>query len=231
MRPYRNLRVERDGRRPARHAREARGPQRLRRRPDRRSSRGPSRGRARTRRPASSCSRATGRPSARARTWPGCARPAVTRRRRTRRTPGAWRGCCAASTRARSPSWPWRTAPRSAAASGSSRRPTSRSRRRGRSSRWPRSSWGSCPAVISPYVLRAIGPRAARDVFLTGDRFDAREAERIGLVHQVVAGRGARGGRRAQDRLDPDLGAGGGAASPRGSSSRSRGRRRRKRCR
>ncbi len=46
---------------------------------------------------------------------------------------------------------------------------------------------GILPAVISPYVLRAIGPRAARDVFLTGDRFDAREAQRIGLVHQVVA--------------------------------------------
>jgi methylglutaconyl-CoA hydratase len=45
---------------------------------------------------------------------------------------------------------------------------------------------GILPAVISPYVLRAIGPRAARDLFLTGDRFDAREAQRIGLVHQVV---------------------------------------------
>jgi methylglutaconyl-CoA hydratase len=47
---------------------------------------------------------------------------------------------------------------------------------------------GILPAVISPYVLRAIGPRSARDLFLTGDRFDAREAHRIGLVHQVVAG-------------------------------------------
>jgi methylglutaconyl-CoA hydratase len=46
---------------------------------------------------------------------------------------------------------------------------------------------GILPAVISPYVLRAIGPRSARDLFLTGDRFDAREAHRIGLVHQVVA--------------------------------------------
>jgi methylglutaconyl-CoA hydratase len=45
---------------------------------------------------------------------------------------------------------------------------------------------GILPAVISPYVLRAIGPRTARDLFLTGDRFDAREAHRIGLVHQVV---------------------------------------------
>jgi methylglutaconyl-CoA hydratase len=46
---------------------------------------------------------------------------------------------------------------------------------------------GILPSVISPYVLRAIGPRNARDLFLTGDRFDAREALRIGLVHQVVA--------------------------------------------
>jgi methylglutaconyl-CoA hydratase len=45
---------------------------------------------------------------------------------------------------------------------------------------------GILPSVISPYVLRAIGPRQARDLFLTGDRFDAREAFRIGLVHAVV---------------------------------------------
>ena len=46
---------------------------------------------------------------------------------------------------------------------------------------------GILPAAISPYVLRAIGPRQARDYFLTGDRFGADEARRIGLVHQVVA--------------------------------------------
>ncbi len=46
---------------------------------------------------------------------------------------------------------------------------------------------GILPAVISPYVLRAIGPRAARELFLTGERFDAREALRIGLVHRAVA--------------------------------------------
>lgn len=45
---------------------------------------------------------------------------------------------------------------------------------------------GILPSVISPYVLRAIGPRAARNLFLTGDRFDAVEARRIGLVHEVV---------------------------------------------
>ena len=44
---------------------------------------------------------------------------------------------------------------------------------------------GILPAAISPYVLRAIGARQARDLFLTGDRFDAREACRIGLIHAV----------------------------------------------
>jgi len=45
---------------------------------------------------------------------------------------------------------------------------------------------GILPSVISPYVLRAVGPRIARNLFLTGDRFDAGEAYRIGLVHEVV---------------------------------------------
>jgi methylglutaconyl-CoA hydratase len=45
---------------------------------------------------------------------------------------------------------------------------------------------GLIPAVISPYVLAAIGPRAARRYFLTAEPFDAAEALRIGLVHAVV---------------------------------------------
>ncbi|HEX9304111.1 MAG TPA: enoyl-CoA hydratase-related protein [Thermoanaerobaculia bacterium] len=45
---------------------------------------------------------------------------------------------------------------------------------------------GILPSVISPYVLRAIGPRNARRYFLTGERFGAVEARRIGLVHEVV---------------------------------------------
>jgi methylglutaconyl-CoA hydratase len=49
---------------------------------------------------------------------------------------------------------------------------------------------GILPSVISPYVLAAIGPRAARHLFLTGDRFDAAEAHRIGLVHAVVPANG-----------------------------------------
>ena len=44
---------------------------------------------------------------------------------------------------------------------------------------------GLIPAVISPYLVQAIGPRWARRYFLTAEAFDAREAERIGLVHGV----------------------------------------------
>jgi methylglutaconyl-CoA hydratase len=46
---------------------------------------------------------------------------------------------------------------------------------------------GLAPAVISPYVVAAIGQRASRRYMLTGERFDAREAHRLGLVHAVVA--------------------------------------------
>ncbi|HEY4254166.1 MAG TPA: enoyl-CoA hydratase-related protein [Roseomonas sp.] len=46
---------------------------------------------------------------------------------------------------------------------------------------------GIVPGMISPYVLRAIGTRAARRYFQTAEIFDAREAERIGLLHEVVA--------------------------------------------
>jgi len=46
---------------------------------------------------------------------------------------------------------------------------------------------GLVPAVISPYVINAIGPRQARRMFLTAEVFDATEAERIGLLHQRVA--------------------------------------------
>lgn len=45
---------------------------------------------------------------------------------------------------------------------------------------------GLIPAVISPYVVQAIGARAARRYFLTAERFDAPEALRLGLVNGVV---------------------------------------------
>ena len=46
---------------------------------------------------------------------------------------------------------------------------------------------GIVPAVISPFALAKIGPSAARRYFLTGERFDAATALRIGLVHEVAA--------------------------------------------
>lgn len=45
---------------------------------------------------------------------------------------------------------------------------------------------GLVPAVISPYVIAAIGLRHARRLFLTGEIFDAADAQHIGLLHQVV---------------------------------------------
>jgi methylglutaconyl-CoA hydratase len=46
---------------------------------------------------------------------------------------------------------------------------------------------GLIPAVISPYVIAAVGARHARRLFVTGEVFEANEALRIGLVHHVVA--------------------------------------------
>lgn len=45
---------------------------------------------------------------------------------------------------------------------------------------------GIIPAVISPFVLRKISPAAARRYFLTGERFDAETALRVGLVDEVT---------------------------------------------
>jgi methylglutaconyl-CoA hydratase len=45
---------------------------------------------------------------------------------------------------------------------------------------------GIVPAVISPFALAKIGPGAARRYFVTGERFTAAEALRIGLIHEVT---------------------------------------------
>ncbi|HEV8660877.1 MAG TPA: enoyl-CoA hydratase-related protein [Thermoanaerobaculia bacterium] len=45
---------------------------------------------------------------------------------------------------------------------------------------------GILPAVISPYVIGKIGASHARALFLTGERFDADRALRIGLVHRIA---------------------------------------------
>jgi methylglutaconyl-CoA hydratase len=46
---------------------------------------------------------------------------------------------------------------------------------------------GLIPATISPYVIRAMGARAAHRYFLTAERFSAQEALRLGFVHEVVS--------------------------------------------
>lgn len=51
---------------------------------------------------------------------------------------------------------------------------------------FPEVRLGIVPAAISPYVVSRIGFAAARRLFLTGERFDAATALRIGLVSEVV---------------------------------------------
>lgn len=46
---------------------------------------------------------------------------------------------------------------------------------------------GLVPAVIAPFVVNKIGAGQTRQLFLTGERFDAAEAQRIGLVHHVTS--------------------------------------------
>jgi methylglutaconyl-CoA hydratase len=68
---------------------------------------------------------------------------------------------------------------------------------------------GLVPAVISPYVVAAIGARQSRRLFVTAEVFDAAEAERIGLLHQRV---GAGQLDESVDRVLHWLGKGGPAA-------------------
>jgi len=46
---------------------------------------------------------------------------------------------------------------------------------------------GFVPAIVSTFLLRQVGEKIARDLLLTGRLFDAAEAQRIGLVNEVVA--------------------------------------------
>ncbi len=46
---------------------------------------------------------------------------------------------------------------------------------------------GFVPAIVSTFLLRQVGEKIARDLLLTGRLFDAEEAQRIGLVNEVVA--------------------------------------------
>jgi methylglutaconyl-CoA hydratase len=45
---------------------------------------------------------------------------------------------------------------------------------------------GVVPAVISPYVVAAIGERNARRLFLSGEAIDAKLARRVGLIHEIA---------------------------------------------
>jgi methylglutaconyl-CoA hydratase len=45
---------------------------------------------------------------------------------------------------------------------------------------------GIIPALAAPYIMRAIGPRAARRYFVTAERINAGKARRLGLIHQTV---------------------------------------------
>lgn len=46
---------------------------------------------------------------------------------------------------------------------------------------------GLVPAMISPYIVRALGERQARRYVLTGERLGAKEAHRLGLVHELAS--------------------------------------------
>ena len=51
----------------------------------------------------------------------------------------------------------------------------------------PETRIGLVPAMISPYVTRAMGANAARRYLVSGERFSAEEAHRLGMVHELVA--------------------------------------------
>ena len=52
----------------------------------------------------------------------------------------------------------------------------------------PEVTLGIVPAQIAPFVVQRLGPAAARRCLLTGERWDAATAQRLGLVDDVVAG-------------------------------------------
>lgn len=47
---------------------------------------------------------------------------------------------------------------------------------------------GLIPATICPYIIQAIGERQARRYFLTAERFNAQQAQQLGLIHEVIIG-------------------------------------------
>ena len=123
--------------------------------------------------------------------------------------PGAWRGCCARSTPARSRWSLSPTARRSGEAWASSRRRTSRSPPKGRSFRSPRSSSESSRRSSRLTSCARSARGQARDLFLTGDRFDAAggASDRSRPPGRPRGGAGSGG--RAEDRFAADLRPGG----------------------
>jgi len=59
---------------------------------------------------------------------------------------------------------------------------------------------GILPALISPYVVRRLGDRNARELMLTGERIDATAAQRAGMVNHVVPAAGLDA--KVQERVD-----------------------------
>ena len=51
---------------------------------------------------------------------------------------------------------------------------------------FPEVASGAVPTLSAPVVVNAIGPRQAKALFVTGRQIDAEQAERIGLIHEVV---------------------------------------------
>lgn len=46
--------------------------------------------------------------------------------------------------------------------------------------------WGLIPALISPYIVKAIGARAAKCLFMSAEKFDAKRGQQLGLIHYCV---------------------------------------------
>ena len=59
---------------------------------------------------------------------------------------------------------------------------------------YPEVSLGLCPAVVAPWLLRAVGPGRARALLLVGGTFGGDEAWRLGLATHLVS----------RDRLDAE---------------------------
>lgn len=60
---------------------------------------------------------------------------------------------------------------------------------------------GIIPACIGPFVIAKIGPSHARSLFTSAQRFQARHAQQIGLIHEVVSGDWHSSSEKAAERI------------------------------